>query len=62
MELVTMGIMPLGVGVVGILLDMAPAHLIAFGMFIANFVVVLVFVFKYLGDVAEEFEHKEQTA
>ena len=62
MELVTMGIMPIGVGVVGILLDMAPAHLIAFGMFIANFCVVLVFVFKYLGDVAEEFEHREQAA
>jgi hypothetical protein len=62
MELITMGIMPIGVGVVGILLDMAPAHLIAFGMFLANFFVVLVFVFRYLGDVAKEFEHKEQTA
>lgn len=59
MEVITMGIMPIGVGVVGILLDMAPAYVIALAMFLTNFFVVLVFIFKYLSKVMKEFEHEE---
>ncbi len=58
MEVISMGIMPIGVGVVGILLDVAPAYGIAVTLFLTNFLVVLVFIFKYLSEVSKEFEHK----
>jgi DHA3 family macrolide efflux protein-like MFS transporter len=59
MEVISMGIMPIGVGVVGIFLDMAPAYVIAFAMFLTNFFVVIIFIFRYLSKVMKEFEHEE---
>lgn len=59
LEVTTMGVVPIGVGIVGILLDAAPAYVIALAMFVSNFIVVVIFIFKYLRKVTREFELQE---
>ena len=50
------GVVPIGYGIMGILLDVFPAHLIAATMVIFEFIVVLLFIFKYVKVVSSEFE------
>ncbi len=52
------GVVPLGYGIMGILLDIFPAHLIAAAMVILEFIVVFLFIFKYVKVVSSEFEQQ----
>lgn len=52
------GIVPIGFGIMGILLDLVPAHIIALTISIIGTLVVLLFVFKYSKEVTEGFENK----
>lgn len=54
----TQGIVPIGFGVMGILLDMAPTHVVTLTILTIAFLVVLFFVFKYSKEVHKEFEHE----
>lgn len=56
---ISAGITPVGVGIMGILLDRFPAHVVALIVFLLNLLVVLLFIFKYLKKVSRELEHKE---
>lgn len=53
---VIQGIVPVGYGIMGILLDVAPAHVIALAMGLLELVVVLLFISKYVTDVSRELE------
>lgn len=50
------GVVPIGYGVMGILLDIFPVHLIAATMVALEFIVVFLFIFKYVKVVSSEFE------
>ncbi|MBU7028210.1 MAG: hypothetical protein HXS48_14855 [Theionarchaea archaeon] len=54
-SLITRGILPLGYGIMGILLD-GPAHVIALVGITIEFTVVSLFIIKYLKEVSKEFE------
>jgi hypothetical protein len=43
----TQGVVPIGFGVMGLALDIFPAHLIALGVTVASATIVVVFVVKY---------------
>lgn len=56
------GIIPIGYGVVGILLDKTPAHLIALSLAVLVLFLVLLFVTKYSKAVFIEFESRKKEA
>lgn len=56
METTTMGVVPIGFGITGILLDVAPVHFIALTMTAASMLVALLFVGKYSRIVFKDFE------
>jgi MFS family permease len=56
METTTMGVVPIGFGIMGILLDVVPAYLIASVVVVADLVVALLFVGKYSQIVFKDFE------
>lgn len=47
---------PVGYGVMGILLDLFPAHMIAITVVLIELCVVLIFILKSLKEVSREFE------
>jgi len=57
-EVAAQGIVPIGFGIMGILLDLVPAHIIALTVVTISLLVILVFVFKYSKKVTEGFENK----
>lgn len=59
LEVASQGVAPIGYGIVGILLDVAPAHLIALTLLVLMLLLVLVFVFKYFEEVCKEFESRD---
>ena len=54
-EVVAQGVVPIGFGITGILLDLAPAHVISLFLFIFTLMVTVLFVFKYSKEVAKDF-------
>lgn len=60
MNVITMGVVPIGYGVMGILLDVASVHMIAITVVILEICVVVVFIFRYLKQVSVEFEHEKK--
>lgn len=56
METTTMGVVPLGFGIMGILLDRVPAHYIAFVYVGVDLVVAVLFVVKYSQVVFKDIE------
>jgi hypothetical protein len=50
-DVIAQGVIPIGYGIVGVLLDVVPAHLIAFVLLIFVFLAVLLFIFRYAKDV-----------
>ncbi|MCA6213995.1 MFS transporter [Thermococcus bergensis] len=59
-EVMSQGIVPIGYGMVGILLDKLPAHWIAFSLTVLILISVLLFVAKYSRVVFMEFENKKK--
>lgn len=55
METTTMGVVPIGFGITGILLDVAPAHYIALAVTVVSLIVALLFVVKYSRIVFKDF-------
>ena len=53
---IVQAVVPLGYGIMGFLLDMVPAHSVAVILISIEFVVVLLFIFKYVKKVSQEFE------
>ena len=60
LEVASQGVIPLGYGVIGILLDLAPAHIIAFIVLLIESFIMVLFVFRYFGEVLKEFEQKSE--
>ncbi len=56
LEVSAQGIVPIGFGIIGILLDIAPAHVVNLCVITLTFFVVLLFVFKYSKHVFATFE------
>ena len=56
---ISAGITPVGVGIMRILLNRAPIHVIALTLFLLNLLVVLIFILKYLKRVSRDLEHQE---
>ena len=54
-EVIAQGVVPIGFGITGILLDLAPAHVISLVLFMISLVVTMLFVFKYSKEVAKDF-------
>lgn len=54
LEVTTQGVVPIGFGIMGILLDVAPAHMVAFMVMVIESLIVLVFVSKYSKDVFKD--------
>ena len=54
------GVIPIGFGIMGILLDLAPAHVIALVFSAILLVEILVFVFKYSKEVTEGITDEEK--
>lgn len=52
-------IVPIGYGIMGILLDVVPAHVIAFTMVLLELLVVVLFIFKYVRVVSREFDREK---
>ncbi len=61
LEVGTQGIIPIGFGIMGLLLDIFPAHFINLGAVICTAIVTLAFVFKYSQKVIEGFENTNNT-
>ncbi len=57
-QLSTQGIMPLGYGLMGILLDIYPAYIIALGVAVVNSAIVLSFVARYSRIVTLDLSEK----
>jgi MFS family permease len=57
MEVAAQGVVPIGFGVIGILLDVAPAHIVTLGVMIMEFLVIVLFVMKYSQAVFVDFEN-----
>jgi len=62
LEVMSQGIIPIGYGLVGILLDKTPAHLIALSLAVLVLFLVLLFVTKYSKAVFIEFESRKKEA
>ena len=62
LEVTTQGIVPIGFGIMGILLDVAPAHFVAAMVMVIESLIVLVFVFKYSKDVFKDLAHGNNNA
>jgi MFS family permease len=60
MEVALQGIVPVGFGIIGIALDMVPAHAVAFTALLVILVVTLLFVLKYSKEVFKEFVPKDE--
>jgi DHA3 family macrolide efflux protein-like MFS transporter len=58
-EVVAQGVVPIGFGITGILLDLAPAHVISLFLFIFTLMVTVLFVFKYSREVAKDFNNEK---
>jgi MFS family permease len=58
--MIIQGIVPIGYGIMGVLLDAAPAHVIALLVVLLETLVVLLFIFKYVKEVSREFEYENQ--
>jgi DHA3 family macrolide efflux protein-like MFS transporter len=56
-EVAAQGVVPIGFGVIGILLDLAPAHIVTLGVMVMEFLVVVFFVVKYSQVVFVNFEN-----
>ncbi|KPU62246.1 MFS transporter, partial [Thermococcus sp. EP1] len=59
-EVMGQGIVPIGYGLVGILLDNAPAHEIALALTFLTFISVVLFVTRYSKAVFEDFENRKK--
>jgi len=59
MEVITQGVVPIGLGIVGFLLDVAPAHVIALTLMVVELFVVLLFIFKYSKEVFKDFNNEK---
>ena len=59
LEVASQGVVPIGFGIMGILLDVAPAHVVALIIMVIEFCVILLFVLKYSKQVFREFEPGE---
>ena len=59
MEVITQGVVPIGLGIVGLLLDVAPAHVIALTLMVVELFVVLLFIFKYSKAVFKDFNNEK---
>ena len=59
-EVILQGVVPLGYGIIGIALDMVPAHRVALTALLILAVVTLLFVLKYSKELFKEFEHKKE--
>jgi MFS family permease len=59
LDVATQGIVPIGFGIMGILLDVAPAHVVAAVVVAIEFLIVLLFVFKYSKEVFYDFENNK---
>ena len=55
-EVVAQGVVPVGFGIVGILLDVAPAHMITLALFLLTLMVTLLFVFRYSQEVSRDLQ------
>ncbi|MBU7017081.1 MAG: MFS transporter [Theionarchaea archaeon] len=55
---IVQAVVPLGYGIMGFLLDMAPAHHIAVTLISVELVVLLLFIFKYVKKISQEFEKR----
>ena len=53
---IVQAVVPLGYGIMGFLLDVAPAQYVAVTLISIEFAVVLLFIFKYVKKVSQEFE------
>jgi len=62
LEVMSQGIIPIGYGLVGILLDKTPTHLIALSLAVLVLFLVLLFVTKYSKAVFIEFESRKKEA
>ncbi|RLF86916.1 MFS transporter [Thermococci archaeon] len=60
LEVMSQGIVPIGYGLVGILLDKIPAHVIALALAVLILISVLLFVTKYSKAVFMEFESRKK--
>ncbi|MBU7017795.1 MAG: MFS transporter [Theionarchaea archaeon] len=58
-EVTAQGVVPIGFGITGILLDLAPAHVISLVLFMISLVVTVLFVFKYSKEVAKDFNNEK---
>jgi len=47
LEVASQGIIPIGFGIMGILIDLIPPHLVALSVMVIEGSIVLLFVFKY---------------
>jgi predicted MFS family arabinose efflux permease len=61
LEVGVQGLVPIGFGIIGILLDMAPAHLVNGSIMIVALCVTVLFVFRYSHQVIEGFSSKDTT-
>jgi MFS family permease len=59
-EVIAQGVVPIGLGVMGFLLDVAPAHVIAFTVAMIELLVVGLFVFKYSKAVFRDFSQEHE--
>jgi DHA3 family macrolide efflux protein-like MFS transporter len=57
-EVTAHGVVPIGFGIVGILLDVAPAHVITLALFFLTLLVTILFVFRYSKEVFKDFENE----
>lgn len=61
MEVATQGVVPIGYGIMGVLLDVAPTHMVTLGVMVIEFLVIVLFVVKYSQEVFENFENHKNS-
>ena len=57
MDVITQGIVPVGFGVMGFLLDVSSAHVVALCVSVITLLVVVLFIFRLSEEVFRKFEH-----
>lgn len=58
LEVASQGIIPIGFGIMGILIDVISPHIVALSVMVIEGSIVLLFVFKYSKDVFREFNNR----
>ncbi|MBU7009755.1 MAG: hypothetical protein HXS46_03635 [Theionarchaea archaeon] len=58
LEVASQGIIPIGFGIMGILIDVISPHIVALIVMVIEGSIVLLFVFKYSKDVFREFNNR----